>query len=473
MNRTFKTALVAAMLFALLWTPSRAQESKLGALLERSPKVANSLTYMHLPSLRKLLFDAGIELQLSQNIDEVWAIADMELESLAPNWEAGYATIGGEPATIDSLVKATGGFLDEVSGKPVVWTPHQTYLVPMPTGGVGFLRPAKRPLAADWISSKSESTATQFMQSKAKSPEQFLSLLLAFDLHDALSAVTLTKSLSNFDVIGKDQAPAVAKQLASISGISIIVGRKSLSECILTVDFESSPASLLPNAKPLLNELLNRNGTAAPEVMTWAVKVDGNSLVFQGPIGADSLDALLGIYSIRNEAEQLESSLASSKSVDSASREATASKEYFDKVNKLIERVRKYDAQSTGYRAKWNDQQARRIGELGTLNVDPEMVAYGTSVATILRNNALAIRSGNVAAGQLQAAQAENWGIGYDGYYGGYYGNTPQSALRGAGVTGAQQRMAGFGSFQQAMSEIDKLTADTRVAMTKKYDMQF
>ena len=90
--------------------------------------------------------------------------------------------------------------------------------------------------------------------------------------------------------------------------------------------------------------------------------------------------------------------------------------------------------------------------------------------------------TGNVKAGQLQAAQAENYGYNYyggytggyyGGYYGGWYGRSANAAQRGAMVTGAQQRMAGYGSWRQVINAVDQMTANIRRSMTDKYKVQF
>lgn len=58
-----------------------------------------------------------------------------------------------------------------------------------------------------------------------------------------------------------------------------------------------------------LATLLERNGTAAPEVLTWEAKVDGNRLSFQGPISEASLTGLLNIVSLLGAAENVSDKL--------------------------------------------------------------------------------------------------------------------------------------------------------------------
>lgn len=471
----------AALTIALfLHTACSAQESKLSALLSRSPSPANAMSYLHVPSLRKLMADANLPAELSDELEEVWLISDLETSSLSPNWEAGYAVLKSE-VTAETLADSIRGYVDTVDGKKAVWTPRESYLVPLGDKSLGFLRPAKRSLLASWIASDGSNSAAAFLSSQASQPENFLSLMVALNLKNVFSPADVARRAAGFETLAGKDAKSIGGIMASIQGVSIIVGRNSLSECIFSAEFAQSPEPLLPFAAALLNETLNRNGTSAPEVAQWKAKVDGNKLSLQGAISADSLDALLGIFSIRDHAEGVSESLQAAPasppvapgSDPSESQMLAASQEYFGKVETYIERVRKYEAQTTGYRAKWNEQQARRIDELPTLYVDPDLIGYGADVANALRNNSTAIRSGNVAAGQTQAAQMESFGYGYDGYYGGYYGNSRTSARRGAAVTGAQQRMGGFGSYREVIAAVDQMTGDIRRAMTDKYKVQF
>ncbi|GAB5404599.1 MAG: hypothetical protein Aurels2KO_28300 [Aureliella sp.] len=480
MTRAPRLPFLAILLCVLSPLASNAQDGKLPGLLQRSPSPANTVVYLNIPSLEQLMSDAEMGSKLAKGVTEVWAISDLNTATMTPKWEAGYAMLKGK---VDNKALATtlSGYMDSVGGKAAIWTPQQSYLVPMEDQRLGFVRPADRTLLAKWVDgSRGGLPVSEYLATQAARSESFLSFLLAVDLKNTFSPVPLRNRLETFESLGGQSPKAVADLLSGVQGISIIVGRKSLSQCILAVEFSESPALLRPFAASLLNEILNRNGTAAPEVANWAVKVDRNTLSFQGPIAEDTLDGVLGILSLKGHANKVAN--MSDKGSESGESNLTAykSKKYFDDVNNYIDRVRKYEAQTTGYRAKWNDQQARRIEELGTLDVDPELVDYGARVASMLRGNATAIRKGNVAAGQIQASSAASGyggeGYGYSGYYGSSYGYGYQnsySRARDQASVGARQRMGAFGSFKEALAAIDQLTADTRRAMTAKYNLQF
>ncbi len=441
------------------------QQAKLNSLLGSSPGRANSMAYYNVPVLKKLMADAGMPAMLSADVQEVWMVAELDTVELVPHWEAGYATLtnGG---SVDRIVEKTQGYLDRVASKDVIWTPQQLYLVPLNPRELGFLRPANRSLLSDWLGSKQPARESAYLRESAKQPEDYLSLLVAIDLRDRFSPLALTNRLADFQSLANVDKASIAQTLASVQGLRILVGRRSLSECILSIEFANAPNDLEQVATRLLDEVLSRNGTAAPEVLKWQTKVQGNSLSFQGPISAQSLDGVLGIFTLGDQAEQVAGSLATEERPKLASNDmAYATKKFFDRVNRTIEDVRDFKAITTGQRAKWNDQKARKLDELPTLGVDPEMVQYGVQIATMLRSNSLSTNTTNISAGQMKASQT--------GSYYNYNGFHDPNATVSQRVTDAQATGAVYTDFRTTLAKIDQMTADMRRAMTDKYKIQF
>lgn len=448
------------------------QEAKLATLLQKAPSGVNAVGYVNPPALKKLMSEANFQSSLSDNVEEVWLASAIDPISLVHQWEAGFAQMD-RALSAEALAQIVGGYVDRVADKDVVWTPKQSYLVPSADNRIGFLRPAKRSLLASWLSGARQPAPPSYLVQQARQPEEFLSFFFAIDLQDSFSPVPLAKRLADFDALDTIEKANAASILASIRGVTILVGRRSLKECILSAEFATSPEPLVGKANAILTEILNRNGTGAPEVADWKVTVKGNTLSFQGAISEDTLHGLLGIFSVQGQAENLAKTAPATgeAATPNAPAEPTVyeSKKYFDDVAVLIERVRKYDTKSTGYRARWNDMQARRIDELPTLRVDPVLIQYSTDVATLLRNNALTIRGGNIQASQVKASQTLS--SGYYGYGDGYY--DPNSGVDYQRVTDVQARGAASMDYNSTLAAIDKLTGDIRRAMTQKYQSQF
>jgi hypothetical protein len=305
---------------------------------------------------------------------------------------------------------------------------------------------------------------SDYLFKQSEQPEKFLSYLLAVDLKDYFSPRIVAERLKEFESTKDQNVEEIAKKIATIQGASIIIGRNSLSECIASFEFAESPAELVSIAVPLLDDILKHNGSAVPDILDWKVSVKDNTLNLKGQISVASLDSLIHVFSLANHAERIArepESTESSRPQPEAS--AYDTRHYFDSVTSIVESIRKQSKQDVATRARWSDQKARRIDELSTLNVDPEMVDYGAKVAGMLRESALRIRGVNIQA-HTQKAQL-------GGYYtSGYSANTNAEYRIGiqAGATGT-----GSFDYRQTLSQIDQMTGDIRRSMTQKYSSAF
>ncbi|TWU01588.1 hypothetical protein [Neorhodopirellula pilleata] len=465
----YRTLIHAALLSIYLVCPTMAEDKeKIAMLLDRSPSPANAIGYINVPSLNRLMKDAGFSSQATNTIEEVWFIADMDLAGLRPKWEAGYAVLK-QPVDADRLAESLGGYVDTVENQKVVHSPQQTYFVPGTTHPerLGILRPTDRALLAGWLTPTLNIQYSPYLSAQANQPEAYLSFMMTVELKNLISPVPLAKRLEGLKSLQSNRPEAVAKILASIEGISVIVGRQSLQQFIVKFQFSKSPSSLNSIAPDMLAEILEKNGFAAPEVKTWKASTEGNELSLQGPVTQTTLSGLLSIFSLQSQAERVANrpSLAD----DKEKQIAYQSKHYFDEINSIIEQTRDHQSQTAGAMASWNDKRARQIDELTTLNVDPEMIQYGTNVAELLRGNALSVRQTNIEAGKIKANQGLDNGYYNDGS--GYYNfNSSTDYQR---VTDAMARGNAYGSYREALNQIDQMTAAVRREMTQKYQMQF
>lgn len=450
-------------------TTLQAQE-KLSLLLDRSPAPANAIGYVNVPALNALMADAGFTHRVTENVDSFWFIADLDLHSLRPKWEAGYTNLKSA-VNAEAFAKQIGGYVDSVEGTDVIFAPNETYFVPGEENRMGMLRPANRKLLAGWLTPSIKVNYSDFLTANAKQPESYLSYMVAIDLGNSVSPVPLAKKLEKLDSLQANPPETVAKILASMEGVSVIVGRRSLDECIVKFQFSRSPTSLKLIANKMLAEILEKNGVAAPEVLTWKLTADETSLSLQGTITESTLSGLMSVFSMESQARNAVGGMSSASLARSAEEQTLyRTKSYFADVNRIVDQTRKHKSKTTGAMARWNDQRARQIDELGTLNVDPDMLQYGINVAELLRGNALTIREGNISAGQTKV----NQGLQNNGYYGGgdgYYNTNSTADYQNA--TNAIAQGNSYRNFRETLNQIDKLTAQVRRDMTQKYQTQF
>ncbi len=174
--------------------PQAYGEEKLEQMLDRSPAPANAMGYVNVAALNDLMTDAGFSSRVVEAVGEYWFVSDLDLNKMAPRWEAGYATLK-KPVDAKQLADQVGGYVDTVSDKDVVFSPNETFFVPGDER-LGMLRPANRAMLSGWLSEQYNVNVSPYLKDHAKQPEQYLSFMMAVELRDVFSVVSLEEKLN-------------------------------------------------------------------------------------------------------------------------------------------------------------------------------------------------------------------------------------------------------------------------------------
>jgi hypothetical protein len=468
-------------------------EPSLADVLRSTPKPANSVMHADLASLRQLTLGTPLEIDLPSNVDRVRLASEIDFARLQPNWEIGYATMKSIPGP-DAVAQATGGYVENVVNRDVVWTPNQMYLVPLPDRVLSIVRPADRKFLSQWLRKDRNASSSEFLAREAGKNLAPLSLLIAVDLEDVISPDNVAERLGDFTSLKGKDSGAVAKDLANLQGVALEVSRDTLTRTTITVTFREWPSALAPIAKEFFNELLQRRGSSIGDIQTWKLSSleAQKQLQFTGSITPQVLDDVLGIFTVQRQTESIahyEQQPKVPAQETSQSVVAENTREYFKKLVNIIHRVRDYSADNTGDRAQWNGNMANRIDDIPTLNVDSDMVQFGAEVGRALRTNMMSMQLTNIAVGAQAVANdagtsgfttATGFGTiagaragAYNSYYGGgaiggnYY--DPNSPMKYYRMSQAQGNTA----FKQMMAQMEQAVSDMRRRMTEKYSIQF
>jgi hypothetical protein len=449
------------------------QGPSLSSVLQSSPVPANAVLFLNVPSLRQIAAGSPLESELANQVTDVRLAASLDFSMMQPDWEIGYALLTAMPSH-ESLAKRYGGYIDEVSGRKVVWTPKQMYLVPLENNVLAIIRPTDRKLLGQWLRKDRMPQPSEILKTYAGISTDSSILMMGIDVQDLFSPTSIETQMANFPSIDISQRKTLSQRLATLNGIQLMLGKDK--QFTVRLSFASSPADLQSFAKPFLKELLARNGASFAELDQWSVSVDKNELLLRGAIPVAIIDDLLGIFTVHRQASNASDSQGT-ESVQTTSESVVAetSKAYFNKISGIVNRVRDYSAKNTGDRARWNGHMARKIDELPTLNVDSELVAYSAEVAKSLRDNMVSLQLTNIQAGAINTANNAgspivnvSYGYGYGYGYGSYYYD-PNS---GNQVTALGQSQ-GNSTYRQVLAVIEQSQADMRRRMTDKYKLQF
>lgn len=463
-------------------------------VLRSCPKTANAIVQGDMVALRKLTLGSPLHEDLPGNVVRVRIAAELDLESFQPDWEIGYAAVE-KTSTAESIAQREGGYVDTLQGRSIVWTPNEMYLVPLADNVVSIVRPADRKFVGQWLKKDRSNVVSSYLQQVAGRLTDRQSVSIAVDLEDVLSTGVLNEKLAQSKSLQGKNIESIAKSLSSVQGITISVASDALEATVL-IDFLSAPTELTPVAKAFFAEVLTARGVQLDEFSQWKMSAvsEGKTLSFTGPIASETLDDLLGMFTVHRASRgvttvtKTDSPSAPTAPQTSPSVVAENTRDYFRKVINIVHRVRDYSANNTGERAQWNGNMANRIDEMPTLEVDPQMVMFGAEVAKSLRSNSMSMQLTNISQGAAAVAAdagtgafstatavgtMAGMGYGYGGYgnYGTYGGNfvDPNSPVKYYRIGQAQ----GNTSFKELMARLEQSLADMRRTMTEKYKIQF
>jgi hypothetical protein len=360
---------------------------------------------------------------------------------------------------------------------------------------VSIVRPADRKFVGQWLKKDRSNVVSSYLQQVAGRLTDRQSVSIAVDLEDVLSTGVLNEKLAQSKSLQGKNIESIAKSLSSVQGITISVASDALEATVL-IDFLSAPTELTPVAKAFFAEVLTARGVQLDEFSQWKMSAvsEGKTLSFTGPIASETLDDLLGMFTVHRASRgvttvtKTDSPSAPTAPQTSPSVVAENTRDYFRKVINIVHRVRDYSANNTGERAQWNGNMTNRIDEMPTLEVDPQMVMFGAEVAKSLRSNSMSMQLTNISQGAAAVAAdagtgafstatavgtMAGMGYGYGGYgnYGTYGGNfvDPNSPVKYYRIGQAQ----GNTSFKELMARLEQSLADMRRTMTEKYKIQF
>jgi hypothetical protein len=418
----------------------------------------------------------SVRYMLASKLDFVGGFEDI--------WDAALIETASD-VSLPYLSKMEGGYLDTVEGQQIAFSPRNAFFVSFKPTILGVMFPANRQDLGRWIKKfnhRDDPQVSEYLQSGVQLAHGQDQVVVAFDLGDLFTARQVRDRLRRAESLaGKDvDLDALTKALISIKGVTVTVHATDRLNGKLRVDFGESPTPLKPVAKALLFEALENHGVMLlDEIKDWAIHFEAKAITLDGRLSTKGLRVLTDMIPFpaetvaRQDSSQKAggSSSESAKSLSPEELTATTSKKYFNRIYQVIDTLRT-DINSAGspkLARMMVNKAALEIERLPVLNVDEELIAYGTGVSETFRNMHNLSKNASLDASYRQATMAGNqgYGYGYGGFYGGGNLSLSTSVMR-------KQETAVLKSNQLAiMTMLAEKTAETRKKMTLKYKVEF
>jgi hypothetical protein len=410
---------------------------------------------------KRLVMGALLNATTSQSM---WEVSVMEL-SQAPSMSA--------------IAAGDRGYVDTIGGRQAVRSSLNAWFIQLGGNVLGVVTPAQRQFATRWAKQDSAQggTLSSYLQSAAATADAGGAIVMAVDLAEAASPSGVEWALQNDPFAALDGKNVDAKALASliggIKGLTLTVDVKDEATGRCVVDFSSDASILSDVGKPMLLEFLSRAGMFVPDFQNFQAKVSGTKLVMEGKLSTDALMRLLSVLQPPSPTRTQEASgaVAAAGKSDTDDK-AAASQAYYKTVSQILDKI---GAPTTLTNAQaWLPRDAKRIDQLPALNVDPELLEWGTQVSAALNE------AGQVIAVGAEQAKARVAAISGPG--GGYNSDSAGEAQARADYRNAQRQRQQAAAEEKAkaaeaagkvLNDVKSARAKVRADMVAKYNVEF
>lgn len=458
-------------------------------LLKRIPSSANAIVVIDVEGVHKSTLaqkerwqkkheEAFVDrpIILPPEADKIIIAAQLNTTNdLGQSWELAVMNMK-EPIAMRSIARAERGYVDNINGLNTAWTPNDAYFVRMSTSVMGVMHPANRQAVSRWADfgrKNSSAVISPYLKQATKvvyrnGPQ----IAMAIDLKDIAQPHTLEENLKQSKVLkgNEKKIKEIFDLISGIQGVTFSVKLSNKAEGELKIDFSSDTTNFGSYAKPLVLSALNEFGVHLDDVEKWKAELKGKSIILKGPLSNDGMRRVFSILEIpTTKFSELKEEEISPGSPELA---AKASLTYFKSVTVLIDDLRKYLKTNRDNHTVYMERYARKIDRLPILNVDEDLLNYGSQVAETLRNIALAKRGAGVRTGVRNSRVNGMYNYTYaDNNYNYGYGarSTANTKIQNRKEEQAKATGVRFTSWKQ----IEDATASIRREMTKRYQIEF
>jgi hypothetical protein len=309
-----------------------------------------------------------------------------DFSSIKPTWEV-LAMDVDEHWSDQRMVRAARGFLDPVGKVDAVWSPFDAYYVRLGYFRIGAVSPANRQRAARWAQNEPKVSMTPYLAAGAQRVvDGKYPMVLAVDMADAIDSISLRETLADLPSLAskKVDRDALAKLLATVRGLTMSVAFGGPPPSItIQIDLGGDASPLDGIAAELFRDLASTAGMALEEPIPWQTRIEGKSVVVQGPLTDAAIRRLSMLIRLHPPEDIGKSVKGDGKEIS----DLQVVQRQFATVTMLIEdlKLKSRSGGEYGPTAVWIERYAREIEALPVEGVDGTLVNYRFEVATSLR----------------------------------------------------------------------------------------
>jgi hypothetical protein len=291
---------------------------------------------------------------------------------------------------------------EKIAGHLAVDSPRNVYFVQLAPGVVGAVKPADRLAVSRWVRAESGGAAQIAPPLKAALESSAgAQIVVCVDLTDLLSPNQVRRWLATVPTLkSAKNLDELAALLSSLGIAQLTVRVGDTIDGRLRIDFGAPVAAHVAALKTAVLQWLDDAG-ARMEVLEGAtVAASGNSLTFEAPLDEHAMRKILTLIQsprLPSKGEPLAAGVP-------AQPNAVASAAFYDSVCDALNALIRKTQNASNYEktAAWHENFARKIAELPTMGVDPDLVSWGRAVGGQLMALARSLRGVPIEVDRLQ-----------------------------------------------------------------------
>jgi hypothetical protein len=412
------------ILLLLLAAPVQAGDD-LEKFLNAIPDTTNTLTIIRMRSIlqsprgqregwaqkREAEYLEGAVL-IPPSADVVVVATKLVPGNLANSPMIGFIPLTKEVDNKDFLAREKGE-IQYVAGETVFRSSRNAYYVGRGTNYLAVVSPADRQELAQWIKfakRNKEPVLSPYLLKSAEA-EASTQIMVAIDPEDLLEAKKIEEDVRASKALAKESKADVASVVAllqKLKGIRFTAQVNEDIEATLRLDFDEKVGREAELLKPYLLEVLGELGAELDDFAKGKVVVEEKAMLLTSTISLDDLKHVLSLVVPplpKIERPEPPKPRQAPPPPTREELELKASRNYYQAVNRLIDELQRKSRNATDYArdALWHETYAKRIEQLATENVDPELLRYGANEASKLRALADSLNGVAVEVDSLQS----------------------------------------------------------------------
>lgn len=489
-RRFIRSNLIVAAIIAL--TLCNCVHANFKSLSQRLPAGSNAIVAINVEKVLATPFAqrewlptaadawANQPVMIPSGAERLLMAAEVRTDSMEPFWEMSLVEMEKVP-DLKLMAAKEGGHIDRLWDKDAVCSPINAYFVPLDGTTLASITPANRAAIAKWVRTPTTqphgNVTSKYLQRVLAGLSEKTDIVMGMDLEGAFGVPRIRRWLDDNDIkeISEEQRDEVARTLSRMKGITL---EMTVSEDVNgrgIVEFDGDTATLAAGAKPIMLGVLSAAGMRIDDLEQWSFSASGKQVTMEGKLSTPALRNLLGMVQSPIPAVTANTGGTDKPGGDVPSDPAQASQRYFKVVCANLDNLKA--ATSASESAQWARAASKRIDQLPILNVDPELVRWGSMVSLKLKQ----VGAG-MAATQTQI-NSRVAGIA-DPSYSTYIDNDGEAlstmnrsdlenAKRQRRQVALEQRAQAQEQAVQVLTEIAESRPGIRAAMVEKYKVEF